>query len=95
MNNTDRKAIAAGAHPECDCDDCLAIYETVVRRERLGLPEPDAEHACRADGAEQACYAGQWTIHGPHDFEVERAAWRGGGKHHLHCPGKTQETLLG
>ena len=106
MNNTDRKAIAAGAHPECDCDDCLATYETVVRRERLGLQEPEAEHDCHAvqDGPTERqqhlsrphpCYGGQWTIHGPHDFQVQVQNWLGGGNALVHCPGKTQETLLG
>jgi len=50
---------------------------------------------CRADDGEHACYDGQWTLHGPHDYEVLRANWRGGGKGIVHCPGKTPETVLG
>jgi hypothetical protein len=26
----DRKAIEAGAEPDCDCDACLAIYERII-----------------------------------------------------------------
>jgi hypothetical protein len=26
----DRKAIEAGAQPECDCDECLSIYEKIL-----------------------------------------------------------------
>lgn len=50
---------------------------------------------CRADDGEGACYDGQWTLHGPHDYEVRKANWRGGGKGTIHCPGKTPDTILG
>lgn len=30
MTDLDREAIARGAEPECDCDDCLAIYEILI-----------------------------------------------------------------
>jgi len=30
MTELDRKAVEAGAHPDCDCDDCLAIYEGLL-----------------------------------------------------------------
>lgn len=80
--------------------------EHAERRARLGLPEPDAEHACEAvqDGASERqqhlsrphpCYNGQWMIHGPHDFQVHVANWLGGGDATVHCPGKTEATVLG
>lgn len=95
MTEIDRKAIAAGAFPDCDCDDCLVIYEHTERRVRLHLPEPNATHDCQADDGEYACYGGQWTVHGPHDYPARRANWRGGGDVKVHCPGKTPETILG
>jgi hypothetical protein len=50
---------------------------------------------CRADDGEHACYDGQWTVHGGHDYEVLKPNWRGGGKGIIHCPGKTPDTILG
>jgi hypothetical protein len=77
-------------------------------RERFSLPEPEAEHECRAtkfpdDGSERStrlsgpspCYVGQWTFHGPHDYPTRVQAWLGGGEILRHCPGKTSETVLG
>lgn len=77
-------------------------------RERFSLPEPDAKHECRADyqtpgGSERAdrlsrphpCYAGQWALHGPHDYEVRVQNWLGGGTAIVHCSGKTRVTVLG
>lgn len=76
------------------------------RRARLGLPEPDAAHECRAIqpgpteredhlSRPDPCYNGQWTIHGPHDYEVRVQNWLGGGTAIVHCPGKTEATVLG
>jgi hypothetical protein len=75
-------------------------------RERFNLPEPDAEHECHAiqpgpSEREQhlsephACFAGQWVLHGPHDYETRVQKWLGGGTVLTHCPGKTPETVLG
>lgn len=77
-----------------------------ARRSHLDLPEPDATHECGAvqDGPSEReqhlsrphpCYNGQWTIHGPHDFQVHVTNWLGGGDATVHCPGKTPATVLG
>lgn len=49
---------------------------------------------CRQTDGEHTCYAGQWTVHGPHDYEVRRQAWRGGGTGWIHCAGKTEATKI-
>ena len=60
------------------------------------LQSKSAGHTeCRADDGESPCYDGQWTLHGPHDYEVLKANRRGGGKGIIHCPGKTPDTILG
>lgn len=60
------------------------------------LQAKSAAHTeCRADDGEHACYDGQWTLHEPHDYEVRKANWRGGGTGIVHCPGKTPATILG
>jgi hypothetical protein len=75
-------------------------------RERFSLPEPGAQHNCTAiqDGPSEReqrlsrphpCYNGQWTIHGEHDYDVKVQNWLGGGTAKVHCPGKTEETVLG
>lgn len=77
-------------------------------RARFSLPDPGAEHDCRAtyrDGGtgeraerlsgDSPCYEGQWTLHGPHDYEVRVQNWLGGGTAITHCPGKTEATVLG
>jgi len=72
----------------------------------FGLPDPGAKHACGAEQpgpSERAerlsrphdCYEGQWTLHGPHDYEVRVQNWLGGGTAIVHCPGKTESTVLG
>lgn len=64
---------------------------------REGLLASLAQDPCVSDctaDAEHLCYEGQWTIHGPHHYEVTRQKWRGGGVEILHCPGKTEATKL-
>lgn len=60
---------------------------------REGLLASLAEDSC-SDRACTAsvhdCYAGQWTVHKPHHYEVTRQKWMGGGVEILHCPGKTE-----
>ena len=64
---------------------------------RAGLLASLAEDPCSEDSCSASvhdCYPGQWTIHGPHHYEVTRQQWLGGGKEMLHCPGKTEATKL-
>lgn len=56
------------------------------------LSERPCVGACEAPVED--CYAGQWTVHGPHHFEVHLMAWKGGGVELRHCPGKTERTKL-
>ncbi len=46
---------------------------------------PCAARSCDAQVAH--CYAGQWTAHAPHHYEVQQMAWMGGGTIQMHCPG--------
>lgn len=75
-------------------------------RNTFSLPEPGAAHECSAVqagtderskrlGTPHDCYAGQWALHGPHDFELRVQKWLGGGSVMVHCPGKTEATVLG
>lgn len=64
---------------------------------RAGLLASLAEDSCAdvtCPARTEDCYAGQWTIHGPHHFEVTRQKWMGGGVEVIHCPGKTEATKL-
>jgi len=65
--------------------------------DRAGLLASLAEDPCLDDSCSastHACYPGQWTVHGPHQYEVIRQKWMGGGTEMLHCPGKTEATKL-
>lgn len=42
----------------------------------------------------EPCYIGQWTVHGPHHYELRRQLHLGGGTIQVHCNGKTAETKL-
>jgi hypothetical protein len=53
------------------------------------LPTVDAPHTCLAtEPTPHDRYVGQWTVHGCHDVALTF-----GGT--MHCPGKTNETVLG
>lgn len=69
--------------------ECRATY-------RLGVAvQPhEAERAERLR-KDSPCYKGQWTLHGPHDYECRVQNWLGGGTVMSHCPGKTEATVLG
>lgn len=68
----------------------------ISSREKLlqSLAENPCDGPEECEAAQEPCYAGQWTVHSPHHYEVHRMAWRGGGTEMIHCPGKTKETVL-
>lgn len=53
---------------------------------------PCTDTACA--NAQDDCYAGQWTVHPAHHYEVRLMAWQGGGVEQRHCPGRTKATKL-